>query len=990
MGVPKLVRLLLASALLLFLPATVFAQSSIVGVVRDSSGGVLPGVTVEATSPVLIEKVRSAVTDGEGLYRIVDLRPGPYTVTFTLPGFSTFRRDAFDLPAQFTATVNVELAVGSVEETLTVSGEAPIVDVRTSNAQTQLQRDTLESLPGTGRLALLSTVIPGASLTSSVERGTDRTQTRFVVHGTPQSQPSVDGFNSQLGVNIGVFVFSQLNIQEVTVHFGGDAEADYGGAQLKMVPREGGNVFSGLAMFTYSGSSMESSNVNDELLARHLNPTRIGSLKKYRETGFALGGPVMQSTLWFYAAAREGVSQQYVDGVQWNKRSQPASLLYEPDFSRRVNTDDYNRDFTARLTWQAAEKHKIMVSTSHQPNCNCVYNILTTGAQVTPEATGAHAYNPNYTATLTWTSPWTNQILLEAGEGTTVLTQNDTRYPGFDKTNYRITDQALNLSYGNVGTRTLPKLQHQERFAVSYLTGSHQLKVGANLRHTRFGDIKEFGHDGDMHGTAVNYRFNNGVPNQLTLLDAPWNYEQQTRDIALYVQDQWTLARLTLNTGLRFNDVNGSTPEQVLAAGRFVPERRFAPTNNVPHYRNLSPRVGAAYDLFGTGRTALKASLGHYPDLVREVTANPAVNLTRTTNRTWNDANRNFVPDCDLLNRAANGECGPWSDLSFGQPVGTRFADGLLEGFNRQYHNWQASVSLQHELLPGVGVNIGYYRTWYGGDGGGSNVPGAETNLFVTDNQRVTPADFNHYCITAPVDSRLPGGGGNQLCGLYDVRPALFGQVENVVRSASDFGGQLTRVYNGVDLTVNARFLQGGQVSGGMTIGRTVTNDCLVVDSPQAAREGFCEVAPPWSAATDYKFLVVYPLPWEIQTSAIYQNSPGAQIVANLVVPNAAIAPSLGRNLAACGTAAACNANNTIALIPPQQLFEPRLQQVDLRFSRSFQVAGRSRLRGNVDIFNVFNGSSVISMNPTYGPTWMDVTQIMAGRLVRVGAQFDF
>src|SRR5687768_12227108 len=126
MGVPKLVRLLLASALLLFLPATVFAQSSIVGVVRDSSGGVLPGVTVEATSPVLIEKVRSAVTDGEGLYRIVDLRPGPYTVTFTLPGFSTFRRDAFDLPAQFTATVNVELAVGSVEETLTVSGEAPI------------------------------------------------------------------------------------------------------------------------------------------------------------------------------------------------------------------------------------------------------------------------------------------------------------------------------------------------------------------------------------------------------------------------------------------------------------------------------------------------------------------------------------------------------------------------------------------------------------------------------------------------------------------------------------------------------------------------------------------------------------------------------------------------------------------------------------------------------------------------------------------------
>ena len=189
---------------------------------------------------------------------------------------------------------------------------------------------------------------------------------------------------------------------------------------------------------------------------------------------------------------------------------------------------------------------------------------------------------------------------------------------------------------------------------------------------------------------SVNYRFNNGVPNQLTLLDAPWNFEETTQDLAFFAQDQWTVNRLTVNAGARFNHATGQTPLQILAAGKFVPERRFEPLKNIPNYTNLSPRVGLAYDLFGDGRTAIKASLGHYPDIIRTASGNPANNLTRTTTRTWADGNRNYVPDCDLKNPVANVECGAWSDLTFGQLVGARYAPGLLEGFNRQYHNWQA------------------------------------------------------------------------------------------------------------------------------------------------------------------------------------------------------------------------------------------------------------------------------------------------------------
>ena len=1000
------VRHLVIAVALLLLPAAAWAQSSIVGIVRDASGAVLPGVTVEAASPALIEKVRSVVSDAEGRYRIVDLRPGPYTVTFTLPGFSIVRREGLELPAEFTATVNADLAVGGIEETLTVTGEAPIVDTRSSRAQVQFERDTMEALPGAGRLTTLSALLPGAVLTQENNRGvggtSDRTHTRYSVHGGPEAQPIIDGMNQQLPNSTqGVVVFNQLAIQEVVLETSGiGADRDSGGMAINMIPRDGGNVFSGSATFSYSGPDLEKSNVNDDLLARGLDPTRIGALKKFRDSGVAVGGPIKRDRLWFFAAAREGVAQQYADGVYWNKLTQPASLLYEPDIDRGIaNTNDYSKDVSFRVTWQATDKQRFVVSSSFQNNCNCVFNLLTTGARVTPEAAGPHKYYPNYLPSATWTYPATSNVLLEAGVSLQALDQMDTREEGWDDTQYRIQDQGLALTYGNVATRTIPRRQFQQRFAMSYLTGSHQFKTGVNLKFGRQGDIEELGFDKTIHGTAVNYRFNNGVPNQLTLLDAPWNFEESVNDFAIYLQDQWTLDRLTLNLGLRYNEVTGSTPEQVLGEGYYVPERRFGPLEDVPHYRNLSPRLGFAYDLFGNSRTAIKGSLGHYPEIVRVVTGNPVNNLVRTTNRTWNenfypvgDPRRgNFVPDCDLRNPVAHGECGAWSDLNFGkQTGGTQYAEGALEGFNSQYHNWQGSVSIQHELSPGIGLNVGYYRTWYGGDCGGSGLTNTVTCTLVTDNQLVTPADYDPFCVTAPTDDRIPNSG-SQLCGLYDVKREFFGRSDNLARPASDFG-ELSKVYNGFDITVNGRFGEGGAFSGGTSIGKTVEDNCLIVDSPQSAREGFCKVDPPWSAGTDMKFMVIYPLPWEIQTSLIYQNSPGIPITASLVVPNASIVPSLGRNLAACPTAigGTCTANVTVELIPARTMFEDRLQQVDLRLSKVFNLGGSRRLRGNFDVYNLLNASNVLNMNTTYGPTWTNVTQILSGRLLRLGAQFDF
>src|SRR5262249_11039475 len=244
----------------------------------------------------------------------------------------------------------------------------------------------------------------------------------------------------------------------------------------------------------------------------------------------------------------------------------------------------------------------------------------------------------------------------------------------------------------------------------------------------------------------------------------------------------------------------------------------FPELNNVPNWKDLNPRLGASYDLFGRGKTVLKGSLGRY--VIAEATSissavNPANSIVTNATRVWTDSNNNYVADCDLRNPVANGECAGLSNTAFGtQVINTTYAPDLLNGFAVRPYTWQGSLAVQHELRPGVGVSVGYFRTWYG-------------NFLVTANQAVRASDYSPYCISVPVDARLPGGGGNQLCGLYDLNPSQFGKVNNLVTAAANFGSQ-TEVYNGIDVGLRARFGDGGLISGGVSTGRTVANDCAI------------------------------------------------------------------------------------------------------------------------------------------------------------------
>jgi hypothetical protein len=277
-------------------------------------------------------------------------------------------------------------------------------------------------------------------------------------------------------------------------------------------------------------------------------------------------------------------------------------------------------------------------------------------------------------------------------------------------------------------------------------------------------------------------------------------------------------------------------------------------------------------------------------------------------------------------------------------------------------------------------LTVGYHRTSLG-------------NFRVTDNLLVTPADYDPFCVTAPVDSRLPGGGGQPICGLYDLKREKFGQVDNLVRQASEFGKQL-QVYNGVDIGINARFGRGGLLAGGVNTGGTVTDNCPVVDSPQAGSTTpnwqFCRTTTPWGSQTQVKLSGSYPLPWDASVSAVFQNVPGFPLLATRTFTNAEVAPSLGRNLGACPTATgACTATVSVAMLEPNTRFEDRFTNLDLRLAKNVRVGG-IRLKGMLDIYNLFNVGTILLVNNNYGPTWLLPAEVVPARFFKLGVQLDF
>ena len=383
----------LAYALLacgLLCPAMAGAQSAttgaIAGVVRDASGAVLPGVTVEAASPALIEKVRSVVADDTGTYKIIELRPGVYTVTFTLPGFSTVRREGLELTTGFTATVNADMAVGQLEETVTVTGATPVVDVQNVRQQTVFRKELQEAIPLGRSYAMWASIIPGMTLSSRAGQdvgGVQAASTYMGIHGGRPANMALlaDGFNMRTG-SVGFALRpNAAAMEETTVQTAGvSAESATGTVQMNLVPREGGNTYRGIALATYGPRRLQAKNIDADLVARGVS-REVGDIVTNWSAAAGVGGPLKRDRLWFYAPFSWTENAKIQPGNYWNATQ--TGWLYTPDLNHPAASNDYDRDTQVRLTVQAAKKHKVSYHVFIENNCQCV---LLQGSNAAPEA----------------------------------------------------------------------------------------------------------------------------------------------------------------------------------------------------------------------------------------------------------------------------------------------------------------------------------------------------------------------------------------------------------------------------------------------------------------------------------------------------------------------------------------------------------------------------------------------------------------------------
>lgn len=982
------------------------STASIAGSVTDSTGAVLPGVTVEAASPALIEGVRAAVTDGQGAYRIVALPPGTYSVTFSLPGFQTLRREGIELSTGFTAPANAELAVGAVEETITVTGASPVVDVQNTQTDNVIQRETLQVLPTSQSLQGFATLTPGV-VTDNVDIGGNRHErANLRMAGRPFQRLLFDGvmINNLGGNGDGQYGSYSPNVQamqEVALGLGTQsAEHSNGGVNINYIPREGSNAFSGLVDVAFGNGDTQWSNLNDDFRARGVSSA--AEARKLWDYALNAGGPIARDRLWFFAAARWWGGQEYAPGNYYNKLDDmyigdPNSgvVNYEPDLDRRAFTDNHFADVSGRLTWQVARDHKLSWGYSFQKSCVCnLFTVFNTA----PEANANANFDPIHLTNANWTFPASNRLLFEAGFS--YFHDQNTHKPDENTTGRDVgVREALGTEHVRPGYfyngRSFSALppgvdyfshsifkQAQARASVSHVTGTNSFKAGFQMitvhedRQSNYGDAAS----PVLGPSPVFYFFARGRPVLIRQIASPHLNLSDFRDLGLYVQDQLTIDRLTINGGVRYDSFRASIPQQTRPAGPYVPAIPISAIGGdaLPSYNSLVPRVGAAYDLFGDGTTAIKASFGKYVSSVGSnllLNYHPALRISTIANRTWSDANMNFVPDCDLTSAAQNGECGALDNRLFGQARAVTATDPALLNEGRG-HNWQATVALEQQLMEGWGVEVAYDRTWYG-------------DFQATDNRAVTPADYDPYCVTAPTHASLPNGGGYEICGLYDINPSMFGRVDNYVTLQDNFGDR-TQVYNGVRINTEGRFRDGTLIGGGFSIGRTWDTNCTVIDSPQ--QELYCDSGPPLGKTIQFKLFGTYTLPGDVQTSAAFRVIEGAPINAVVSYSNAQIAPSLGRDLAACGTrtGAACTARVDVPLYPEDDtLFEPRLVMLDWRFSKIFRIGG-VRVQGLVDFFNLMNVNVALAVSDAFGGSWPRPTSTVPGRTARLGAKVDW
>jgi hypothetical protein len=969
--------------------SSAFAQSAIAGLVTDNTGAVLPGVTVEASSPVLIEKVRTVVTDGQGRYTIIDLRPGTYRIAFTLTGFNTLIRDAIELPADFTATVSVQLSVGSLQESVTVSGQSPLVDVQSSARTLVINRDLLDALPTPRNTQSFGYLAQGVRLSKPDVGGAQMMeQVNMRVHGASQLHTTmqVDGMLVSPAFNDGAIqnYWNQAAFGETAFTTSSQgAEVSAGGIRLNMIPRDGGNTFHGSLYMGITDGSWQSNNLTPELKARGLSlPTGITNI---HDVNPSIGGPILQDKLWFFASMRfQSVDEKVVNA-------------YMPDGSPAI-VDQYVRIPHVRLTYQASPRNKI--SAFYDRPFKYKGREFTFGIEPSRASRRRNPREANYhNMGVKFTSTISNRLLYELGftqiverlhtgyqpaefpttegwprpEGVRTCLSTpcvwETSYlqsqtgPWYRDTSHLdiITNQRTVATTGYGGT--LPDRNHVTT-ALSYVTGSHNFKTGFQWS---FGQDRN---DASAHGDISTQQYRNGVPESVIVTINPYATEEYVKaDIGIYAQDTWKINRLSISPGVRYEYFNSMIKEQWRAAGRFVGGFIFPEMRGVPIWHDVAPRFGMAYDLTGDGLTALKFGANKYMRPMAGSFAkryNPIRGLATDT-RDWFDVDllpgtstRSGIPKpTDRDDIVQDNEIGRPNNLNFGRTSARRAEDGLRREYNVEY-----TAAIQRQLLDRLSVTAAWYRRQF-------------YQLIAEDNILLNrELDWTPFQVANPL-------GNGEMITVYNLNRAKQGQLE-ILEYNSDTN---THISNDFELSFNSRLPNGSVVFGGWTASRNVAVTCdqfnpngvasndLYFDISFQRGGRFCDERDfdiPFRH--DFKVAGTLPLPYGLEFSGTIVTFAGneTQVVWNMPI---SAFPNGQRTQA-----------TLVRLTPPGTLYLERWNQVDIAFKKSFNVSGY-QFTAQADVYNALNGAAVTTETQTFGTSLGFPNTILQGRLLRLVAQ---
>ncbi|HKE88095.1 MAG TPA: carboxypeptidase regulatory-like domain-containing protein [Vicinamibacterales bacterium] len=1030
-----LIRFLVVVAILAAGPSVATAQS-LAGTVRDTSGAVLPGVTIEASSPALITKVRTGVTDETGQYRIPDLPPGTYKVTFTLTGFTTVVREGVELSGGGVMTIGAEMRVGSLQESITVTGESPVVDVQTARQQTVIDGDIVRALPASRSYGNYIAAIPAIQATG-FGGGATTINNFFSARGGRNTEGLIqlDGMNVGApgnGGGVSGYLYDMSNSSEVQVAIsGGLGEADRGGPAFNIIPKTGGNTFSGTGFTSYAGKWGQSSNIDQHL--KDLGFGEQAALIKSYDSNIAVGGPILRDRVWFYGNARAIGTYQEQQNLYVNANAgDPNAWTWVKATSPSVRNSTSKTLDAVRLTWQATQKNKFGFYIDYTKNCSAgAYteggdqcrgpgkDWIATGPGVTPGTatvspeSGSIWDAPAKIMQGSWTSPFSNHVLFESGYSAFYTDNGDPRPYGVLTDFIPVTEQSTgagvpfaNFIYRGFNPAPSSNQKHATwKAAMSYVSGSHNMKWGYQAGYMN-------GKNTTWVGRQISYRFNNGLPNQLSQRVGTNETSNSLLYNGAYIQDQWTRKRLTLQGALRFETASSWAPSGengIITHNEFGGPFLLPRTDGVHGYKDITPRMGAAYDVFGDGRTALKVNVAEYLQGAwtgdAYTISNAGSTLVTTVNRSWSDPNGDRIAQCDFMNSASNGECGAWSALNWGSFNQTTTVNpAVLTGWGTRNRDWQYGVSVQQQIATQIAVEVSYNRrNW--------------TNFFITHNRALTAADYDEVTLTAPVDSRLPNGGGYPVTFLTRNTRSALGATDSYYTTSADYGDE-THYWHGVDLSLSARTRWGLTVQGGTSTGRGVNDTCDmlagrfgremaptlgtaavpiiavgIVDGVKA-----CDATEPW--LTSARGLGSYTVPKvDVMVSAIFRSQPNAQPGADVGTNGASRTATYRMNAtqfqAATGRPLATGlAQQDVNLLLPGTLYGDRINAIDMRFAKVLRF-GKYKTNVGLDIYNLTNANTPTTYETVYDPAtngarWMQPTAVLLPRFMRFNVQVDF